>query len=798
MQLPKSIYRAFLLLIILSMFGISSTAQSNGRYSETQISNLLISAKSSLNNDNFNTALKTAVKAMALALEGRDVQKAWEANNLIGETYLAQKNYKLAIQLFLQMATTSESVKNYSISANAYLSLANIYASMGAYIKANETYAIAFEQFGQIDYELGLIEVKAASSFNHLRATQYDLAEFDFNKLLKLSILDSLPYFQLIAMDGLLEVYQLKGDFKKGIESSENYLNFIEQEGGSDQMNIRAYNQIALLYLNNSEEKKSIEYLNKAEELGSKPNAGKNELATTYNIYVRVFEASGDEAAKNSYLKKHSALVSSLPPSQAIDAESIKKAEALARELERNARSTISNQSLDKKSNEKNKRLARIAQDKSQLKSLEHQALIGNRSFGHSALEAEYTHQDLMVAQHKFESTERQAEILRYKKQLAFHQLELKVAEEEKTIYEQQNQIHQKQKIMYFIVGGGLFIIALLFGFEYFRTKKTNNLLAQQQVIIHARNTELENGNATIMSKNAKLQRAHHEINEANILLKNTQANLIQAEKMSALGLLTAGIAHEINNPISFVSNGLQVISDNFKEAFDTMEAYEDLAKLDDLSDIKDKYAEIKSHLTDIALQKSDLNELINDALFGTVRIVEIVDGLRIFSRKDELRFKKANLPEILDSALLITKSKYKGRVQIIKEYGDDIPEVDCFPGQLNQIFINLISNASDAIEKNGWIKLILKNISNKYVRVIVQDSGSGMPEDVIKKIFEPLFTTKESGKGTGLGLSISSDLIKTHQGHIDVRSKIGLGTAFIITLRIDINTEEVPEPTSF
>ena len=292
------------------------------------------------------------------------------------------------------------------------------------------------------------------------------------------------------------------------------------------------------------------------------------------------------------------------------------------------------------------------------------------------------------------------------------------------------------------------------------------------------------------MEKNAKLLKAHDE-------LKRTQANLIQAEKMSALGMLTAGIAHEVNNPISFVSNGLQILEENINEAFDVLSTFEQIIQLNDIDEIKSNYNIHKSENQSVSVLKKDTADLLGDVKFGATRITEIVDGLRIFSRKDEKKFKKAQLSDIIESALLISKSKYKGRIQIIKEYGNNIPSVDCFPGQLNQIFINLIGNASDAIEGEGWIKIILQNIDNKYVRAIVQDSGSGMSEDVKKKIFEPLYTTKESGKGTGLGLSITTDIMKTHRGHIDVRSKVGVGTAFILTLQVDLMKGQKKEDAS-
>ncbi|MEO9965504.1 MAG: ATP-binding protein [Reichenbachiella sp.] len=775
----KSRLPLFLIIHFLAV-GNTANAQISNNRSEERVITLLTNAKTNLNRQNLSLSLSQAQSALSTATTIGDEQKIWEAKNLIGEIYLTQGDFQRAIQLFLGLSMNAEKINNYSVSANGYLSLANIYSHMGAFTKAAETYDIAYEQFDQIDYELGMIEVKAAASLNFLIANQNEQALKAYQQLLSLAVQDSLAYFKLIAHDGLLEVYQKLNDYDKGLEIGESYLQLIQTEGGSPQMAANANNQIAALYLNAGENDQAIEALKKAENICLTNSINNKILANTYQQLAKAYQAKNQDQQAQTYDQKYKSLSARLPKSVSYDAQGFEEAEATARSLEQEARAIVEEEALIITQAESSKREEIKNDEIARLKILEHEALVGNRNLGHSALEAEYIHQDLMIAQHEFESTERQAEILRYKESLIRHQLELKLAEEEKLILEQEAEISEKRQLIYLIIGGAFVIIALILGVEYVRVSRLNSLLKKQQATIHQRNVELQLSNATIMEKNAKLHRAHDE-------LKRTQANLIQAEKMSALGMLTAGIAHEVNNPISFVSNGLQILEENISEAFDSLSTFEQILQLENLDEIKSNYNIHKAENTSVSVLKKDTADLLEDVKFGATRIIEIVDGLRIFSRKDEKKFKKAHLHEIIDSALLISKSKYKGRVQIIKEYGNNIPAIDCFPGQLNQIFINLIGNASDAIEGEGWIKIMLQDISGKYVRAIVQDSGSGMTDDVKKKIFEPLYTTKESGKGTGLGLSISTDIMKTHRGHIDVRSKVGVGTAFILTLQVDL-----------
>lgn len=288
---------------------------------------------------------------------------------------------------------------------------------------------------------------------------------------------------------------------------------------------------------------------------------------------------------------------------------------------------------------------------------------------------------------------------------------------------------------------------------------------------------------AKIKAKLSEQQAASEELQEANKTLEKTQALLLQSEKMSSLGQLTAGIAHEINNPVNFVANGVNTLKDNFKQLNVFIENYKRICELDSLEEIK-KYYKIQReddhHFTDL---QTSTNESLDDVEYGTTRITEIVNGLRVFARHDEVEIKEANLNEVVENAIVILKPKYKKKAKVLKDLDTNIGPIKCLPGQLNQALVNLIGNACDAIDFKGTINVKTQELDENHVKISIKDNGKGMSEDTIKKIFDPFFTTKEVGKGTGLGLAITYGIIEKHNGSIAVESEEGKGTEFTITL---------------
>ncbi|MEM9264046.1 MAG: ATP-binding protein [Cyanobacteria bacterium P01_F01_bin.13] len=266
--------------------------------------------------------------------------------------------------------------------------------------------------------------------------------------------------------------------------------------------------------------------------------------------------------------------------------------------------------------------------------------------------------------------------------------------------------------------------------------------------------------------------------------LKATQAQLIQSEKMSSLGQMIAGIAHEINNPISFVQGNIDPLREYFQDLLDLINTYQ--AEYPETSEaILKKQEEI-----DLDFLLDDLDKLLGSMNLGAERVHEIVKSLRNFSRLDEATVKDVDIHEGIDSTLLILNNRIKHEVTVVKKYGD-LPLVRCFPAQLNQVFTNIIVNSldalSDADRDRKKLKIITRMTDKNHVQILICDNGPGIPREIRKKIFDPFFTTKPVGKGTGLGLGICFRIIQQHQGNIRVRSKLGKGTEFVITLPIDV-----------
>lgn len=282
---------------------------------------------------------------------------------------------------------------------------------------------------------------------------------------------------------------------------------------------------------------------------------------------------------------------------------------------------------------------------------------------------------------------------------------------------------------------------------------------------------------------NADLGAANTTLHATVADLKAAQEQLIQAEKMASLGQLTAGIAHEINNPINFVSANIQPLKDDMADIIRIIAAYE---KTIQEKGLEKEFSEVQQFKNEskIELTIAEVHNLLKGIEDGAKRTSEIVKGLRNFSRLDQNVFLKAQLNDSLESTLTLLHSAYKNRIEIVKEYGT-LPEVECFPGQINQVLMNILSNAIQAIPETGTI-FIKTQLVDETARISIKDSGSGMTEEVKRKIFDPFFTTKDVGKGTGLGLSISFGIIQKHNGEIEVISEPGKGTEFVIKIPVN------------
>ncbi len=292
-------------------------------------------------------------------------------------------------------------------------------------------------------------------------------------------------------------------------------------------------------------------------------------------------------------------------------------------------------------------------------------------------------------------------------------------------------------------------------------------------------------------------QQKSEELEQALRQLQQTQLQLIQGEKMSALGNLVAGVAHEINNPIGFLGGNIRPALDYINDLFGLLDLYQQKYPNSD--------PDIQSEIENIDLEyiREDLPKLVGSMREGIKRIRDISNSLRTFSRADSDRPVAYNIHDGIDSTILILKHRLKAdsdrpEIQVIKEYGN-LPQVECFAGQLNQVFMNLLANAIDAIEESNQGSsyndllanpnriTIRTSVAEQQVKIQIADNGKGMSEEIREHIFDHLFTTKEVGKGTGLGLAIAQQIIvDKHQGSILVNSEIGKGTEFVISLPIE------------
>jgi two-component system, NtrC family, sensor kinase len=301
-----------------------------------------------------------------------------------------------------------------------------------------------------------------------------------------------------------------------------------------------------------------------------------------------------------------------------------------------------------------------------------------------------------------------------------------------------------------------------------------------------------------------ELNKSNVQLNKANAELKESQMALVQSEKMSALGQMVAGIAHEINTPLAYVKGTLSVLAEQFgplrelaKHAYQFTQVVH--APTPDKQEVNRQYAHVSRLSAEVEEHKvmDELGTLLKDGLHGIDEISEIVVNLKNFSRLDRAKVTEFSVQDGLESTLMLAKNMLKNSVEIIKEYGA-IPKISCSPSQINQVFLNIVTNAVHAMpeDRKGSAAITLRTAreGNDMVRIEIQDNGSGIPKDVLPKIFDPFYTTKEIGKGTGMGLSISYKIIQEHGGKILVDTEEGMGTVFSILLPVQAVQAARPE----
>ncbi|WP_374486792.1 histidine kinase [Zoogloea sp.] len=329
-----------------------------------------------------------------------------------------------------------------------------------------------------------------------------------------------------------------------------------------------------------------------------------------------------------------------------------------------------------------------------------------------------------------------------------------------------------------------------------------NTLLLEQQVRRRTQELEIalrknEAMNRELQQAKARMEREieEHKLTQAALegekeeqkvlirQLEDAHCQLLQSEKLASIGQLAAGVAHEINNPICFVNSNLGTLKDYAAKLLDVLAIYESCAKRFQADTETAARLEQARRAADIDFLREDMAPLIEESLEGTERVRVIVQDLRDFSRVGESVREWTNLHGCIDSTLNVVRNEIKYKADVVRDY-DELPLVECLPSQLNQVFMNLLVNAAQAIETHGTITLRTRADGDR-VRISISDTGCGIPSENLARIFDPFFTTKPVGKGTGLGLSLCYGIVERHGGHIEVDSMPGRGSTFTVVLPV-------------
>jgi two-component system, NtrC family, sensor kinase len=316
-------------------------------------------------------------------------------------------------------------------------------------------------------------------------------------------------------------------------------------------------------------------------------------------------------------------------------------------------------------------------------------------------------------------------------------------------------------------------------------------MTAQLEVeqIVEQRTAQLAEVNSTLRSDVERRQQVekeliarHTELNLLNAKLVTAQEHLVQQEKLASIGQLAAGVAHEINNPIGYIFSNYGMLETYLVSLFDMLSVYEEAEQSHGDPSVV-KALQSKRVVLEVDFLKEDIPALMKESKEGIVRVRKIVQDLKDFSHVDaKPEWSFTNLNQGIDSTLNVVNNEVKYKADVIKEYGD-LPPVQCIPSEINQVVMNLVVNAAHAMAAERGKIWVRTGVENESAWIEVADNGSGIPKDVVPRIFDPFYTTKPVGKGTGLGLSLSYGIIQKHHGKIDVQTELGTGTTFRVLL---------------
>ncbi|MBC7514476.1 MAG: GAF domain-containing protein [Herminiimonas sp.] len=300
---------------------------------------------------------------------------------------------------------------------------------------------------------------------------------------------------------------------------------------------------------------------------------------------------------------------------------------------------------------------------------------------------------------------------------------------------------------------------------------------------------ELTPAQAGALSALSRQVMSHLELRHKMVQLEQAQTLLQQSEKMASIGQLAAGVAHEINNPVGFVSSNMGTLNSYAGTLFETLDGYDIILRDEQISEAGRAQISALRERAELGYLKTDMVDLVKESMEGLNRVRDIVQALKDFSHVGQVNWQFADLHAGIDTTLKIVGNEIRHKAQVVRHYGT-LPAVRCLPSQLNQVFMNLLVNAAQAISRDGVIT-IRTTMENGWARIDIGDNGAGIAPQDLQRIFDPFFTTKPVGLGTGLGLSVSYSIVRKHGGEISVDSTPGVGTTF--TVRLPPGEAEAP-----
>ncbi len=381
-----------------------------------------------------------------------------------------------------------------------------------------------------------------------------------------------------------------------------------------------------------------------------------------------------------------------------------------------------------------------------------------------------YKREELAARQHVVQLEQKEKELELAKKDAEINRIQA----------ERQEIIILLGSLVMLLLGGGGSALWV----SYQKLKKQNKKERRLNSIINAQNQEIITKNLDLERQQKELVEQNYNLEKALKDLRETQSQLVHSEKMVSLGVLTAGIAHEINNPINFITSGIAGLTRALSAISKVLTYYEELNE----DNVSEKLQEIQAFKKkrNFHVMLPTAQKVADNIEMGARRAAAIVKELRTFSRLEQEEFSKFDVHEGIESTLVLLRSQYKNRIEVIKDFGE-LPPILGNAGRLNQAFMNLLANAVQAIKTEGQIIITTRYLNaQKRIQIAFTDTGVGIPEEIKGKIFEPFYTTKETGQGTGLGLSITNSIVEQHQGTLQVNSVVGEGTTFTMELPIN------------